>query len=90
MTFLADENFPRPALLVLRDAEHDVRSVVEDCPGSSDERAGLAVVLFRVVPQYPHEVVYILRSLIETGVLEAGTFCVATRDRVRTRRLRAE
>jgi hypothetical protein len=32
MTFLADENFPRPALLVLREAGNDVRSVAEDCP----------------------------------------------------------
>ena len=95
MTFLADENFPRPALLVLREAGNDVRSVAEDCPGSSDEyvadlcardarvlltfdkdfgelvfrrglRAGLAIVLFRVVPESPLEVVGILRSLVET------------------------
>jgi len=116
MTFLADENFPRPALLVLREAGNDVRSVAEDCPGSSDEyvadlcardarvlltfdkdfgelvfrrglRAGLAIVLFRVVPESPLEVVGILRSLVETDVLKAGVFCVITRDRVRIRRL---
>jgi predicted nuclease of predicted toxin-antitoxin system len=37
MKFLADENFPRPALLVLRDAGNDVRSVAEESPGLSDE-----------------------------------------------------
>jgi predicted nuclease of predicted toxin-antitoxin system len=115
MTFLADENFPRPALLVLREAGNDVRSVAEDCPGSSDEevadicardarvlltfdkdfgelvfrrglRAGLAIVLFRMVPESPLEVLGMLRSLVETRVLEAGVFCVITRDRVRIRR----
>ena len=119
MKFLADENFPRPALLALRNAGNDVRSVAEDCPGSSDEevadlcarearvlltfdkdfgelvfrrglRAGPAIVLFRVVPQSPLEVLGIIRSLVENGVLAAGVFCVATRDRVRTRRLQPE
>jgi predicted nuclease of predicted toxin-antitoxin system len=37
MKFLADENFPRPALLVLRAAGRDVRSVAEESPGFSDE-----------------------------------------------------
>ena len=37
MKFLADENFPRPVLWLLRDAGNDVRSVAEECPGSSDE-----------------------------------------------------
>jgi len=116
MKFLADENFPRPALLVLRDAGNDVRSVAEESPGLPDEdvaelcerdervlltfdkdfgelvfrqglRAGSAIVLFRVVPESPVEVLTILRSLMETGVLRAGLFCVVTRERVRTRSL---
>ena len=116
MKFLADENFPRPALFVLRDAGNDVRSVAEECPGSSDEevaelcdqdervlltfdkdfgelvfrsglRAGSAIVLFRLVPESPLEVLTILRSLIETGALVAGVFCVVARDKVRTRQL---
>ena len=116
MKFLADENFPRPALVVLRDAGNDVRSVAEESPGLSDEevaelcdrdervlltfdkdfgelvfrqglRAGSAIVLFRLVPESPAEVHAILRSLVETGVLVAGVFCVVTRERIRTRQL---
>ena len=37
MTFMADENFPRPALAALRNAGWDVFSVAEECPGISDE-----------------------------------------------------
>ena len=37
MKFLADENFPRPALEVLRKAGWDVFSVTETCPGISDD-----------------------------------------------------
>src|ERR1041385_8727573 len=105
MKFLADENFPCPALLALREAGNDVRSVAEESPGLSDEkvaelcerdervlltfdkdfgelvfrlglRAGSAIVLFRLVPRSPIEVVAILRSLMETGTLVAGVFCV--------------
>ena len=37
MTFMADENFPRPALAALRNAGWEVFSVAEECPGISDE-----------------------------------------------------
>ncbi len=37
MRFLADENFPRQALLGLRAAGNDVRSVAEEHPGLADE-----------------------------------------------------
>jgi len=37
MTFVADENFPRPALGALRKAGWEVFSVAEECPGISDE-----------------------------------------------------
>jgi hypothetical protein len=37
MRFLADENFPRPALESLRKAGWDVFSVAESCPGISDD-----------------------------------------------------
>ena len=37
MTFVADENFPRPALEALRKAGWDVFSVAEERPGISDE-----------------------------------------------------
>ena len=37
MKFLADENFPRPALEALRKAGWDVFSIAESCPGISDD-----------------------------------------------------
>ncbi len=37
MSFLADENFPRPALVALREAGFDVAWVSEDSPGVADE-----------------------------------------------------
>lgn len=37
MNFLADENFPRPALDALRMAGWDVMSIAEGCPGVPDE-----------------------------------------------------
>jgi predicted nuclease of predicted toxin-antitoxin system len=37
MRILADENFPRPALAALRRAGWDVFSIMEECPGISDD-----------------------------------------------------
>jgi predicted nuclease of predicted toxin-antitoxin system len=37
MRFLADENFPRPALEALRKAGWEVFSIAEECPGIPDE-----------------------------------------------------
>jgi predicted nuclease of predicted toxin-antitoxin system len=37
MKFLADENFPRPAVHALRDAGVEVAWATEDRPGASDE-----------------------------------------------------
>lgn len=37
MKFLADENFPRPALEALRQAGWDVLSIAGSCPGISDD-----------------------------------------------------
>ena len=37
MRFLADENFPRPSILILRRAGFDVASVAEDYDGAKDE-----------------------------------------------------
>lgn len=37
MRILADEDFPRPAMEVLRRAGWDVFSIAEECPGVSDE-----------------------------------------------------
>ena len=43
MKFLADENFPRPALEALRKASFDVAWISEDQSGATDEQvlAGL-------------------------------------------------
>jgi hypothetical protein len=42
MRFVADENFPRPALEALRNAGWEIFSVAEECPGIADEEvAGL-------------------------------------------------
>lgn len=38
MRFLANENFPDPSILLLRDAGHDVRSIRTDHPGISDQQ----------------------------------------------------
>lgn len=38
MRFVADENFPGPAVRALRRRGDDVRSIAEECPGSSDAR----------------------------------------------------
>ncbi len=37
MMFLANENFPRPSLLLLRDNGFEVKSIQEEFPGVSDE-----------------------------------------------------
>jgi predicted nuclease of predicted toxin-antitoxin system len=111
--FLADENFPFPALTALRDRGYDVTSVAEGYAVSSDEAvaaicdgedrvlltfdkdfgelvfrrglsSGSSVVLLRIMPE-PRLVADIIQSLIETGILSGGVFCVVTRDRVRVR-----
>ena len=37
MKFLADENFPRPAFQVLRNAGFDISWIADDCPGATDD-----------------------------------------------------
>ena len=41
MRFMADENFPRPALEALRNAGWEIFSVAEECPGISDEEVAI-------------------------------------------------
>ena len=36
MMFLANENFPKPSIIMLREKGFDVSSVQEDCPGVED------------------------------------------------------
>lgn len=38
MRVLANENFPRPSILLLRQVQWDVASVSEDSPGAKDSR----------------------------------------------------
>lgn len=37
MRFLANENFPRASIILLRNEKHDVFSVAESCSGAKDE-----------------------------------------------------
>jgi predicted nuclease of predicted toxin-antitoxin system len=37
MKFLADENFPRPAVQVLRNAGFDISWIADSCPGATDD-----------------------------------------------------
>jgi predicted nuclease of predicted toxin-antitoxin system len=37
MIFLADENFPRPSTIILREKGYNIKSVQEDSPGITDE-----------------------------------------------------
>lgn len=37
MVFLANENFPRPSTIILREKGFSVRSIQEDSPGIADE-----------------------------------------------------
>ncbi len=48
MNFLADENFPRPALEALRKAGFDIAWICEDQSGATDEQV-LAGPRMRVV-----------------------------------------
>jgi len=38
MRFLANENFPDPSIVILREEGHDVRSIRTDHPGISDQQ----------------------------------------------------
>ena len=106
MKFQADENFSRPALLALRNAGHDIRSVAEESPGLPDEQVAelcerdqrvlltfdkdFGELVFRrgLRAGSPAEVLSIFSSLMETGILVEGVFCVANRERIRARQLR--
>jgi predicted nuclease of predicted toxin-antitoxin system len=50
--------------------------------------SGSSVVLLRLMPE-PGLLVDVIHSLVETGILTAGLFCVVARDRVRVRPLPA-
>jgi predicted nuclease of predicted toxin-antitoxin system len=51
--FLANENFPRPSTIILREHGYDVKSIQEEAPGISDEEviriaseSGLVILTF--------------------------------------------
>ena len=73
MRFVADENFPRPALEALREAFRRGLS------------AGSGVVLFRLIPESPEEAADVALALVKSQPDLNGTFCVITRDRIRVR-----
>ena len=105
MKFLADGNFPGPALETLRNTGWDVRSVAEECPGSSDEEvAALCAdeqrilltfhkdfgdLVFRITPESPDHAADLALELVESRDDLRGCFCVLTKDRIRVRRLEA-
>ncbi len=39
MKFIADENFPKPSIVFLRNHDVDVKSIAEQQPGISDEQS---------------------------------------------------
>jgi predicted nuclease of predicted toxin-antitoxin system len=72
--FLANENFPRPSILLLRKSEVAVRSIQEELPGIADEQVlqlakendyiiltfdrDYGELIFRYVTEHPPAVVY--------------------------------
>lgn len=90
MTFLADENFPRPAVESLRNAGIDVLWIAESNPGAPDDEVltlNCGIVLFRLTPQSPDEAASIAVSAIRSQKSWAGHFSVITRQRIRMRPL---
>ena len=112
MRFLADENFPLPAVNALRSAGMDVDRVSDDYSGASDEdvlarcraegrtlltfdkdfgelafRKGMpaesGIVLFRLAPVSPDEVVTIAVAAIRSRSDWTGHFSVVSRARIR-------
>lgn len=49
MRFLANENFPDPGILLLREADHDVKSIRTDVPSIADQQV-IATRKRRIAP----------------------------------------
>ena len=78
MRFLADENFPRPALEALRKAGWEVFSIAEDCPGISDEEvAALCASQLRILLTFDKD----FGELIFRRGLSAGSGVVRSASR---------
>ncbi len=116
MKLFADENFPRPAVMALREIGIDVLWIAETHPGAPDDevlaqcistkrtlltfdkdfgelayRSGLpadcGIILFRVTPQTPEEVISLALAAIRSQPSWSGRFSVVTRHKIRIRSL---
>jgi hypothetical protein len=93
MIFLANENFPVAGIRLLRNAGHNVASIIEDSPGEKDQ-----IILKRAHDEnriiltfdrdYGEEPAEILLNIIDKGVLSLkDRFTVVERNRIRQRPL---
>jgi predicted nuclease of predicted toxin-antitoxin system len=87
MTFLADENFPRPALEALLKTGWDVVPIAEECPGVPDEDvAALCAAQERILLTFDKD---FGELVFHPGSRQAaGLFCSASRRIPRRRRRR--
>lgn len=73
MYFLADENFPLASIRILRDAGHDVRSIVEDIPSVKDSTIlTLAVREHRIILTFDRdygELIYKYHQTAPLGIV---------------------
>jgi predicted nuclease of predicted toxin-antitoxin system len=85
MRVLADENFPPPAVAALRKAGWDVFSILEECPGvSDDDVATLCEEQWRILLTFDKD---FGELIFPAGCPpEAGSFCFASRPTIRKRR----
>lgn len=75
MRFVADENFPREALRLLRRSGFDVASIAETSPGLPDtEVLGIASTDLAI-------------ATLQSGVAWGGHFCVVKDRKIRIRPL---
>ncbi len=49
MSFLANENFPRPSTIILREKGFSIKSIQEDSPGISDEEVIKIALEFNLI-----------------------------------------
>ena len=74
--FLANENFPRPSTIILRENGFSVKSIQEDSPGISDQE---------VIKIALNSNLIILTLLSNAEVTFAGAFTVIVVNNVRQR-----
>lgn len=73
MRFLADENFPMPSIINLREAGHDVAAIVETDAGATDEAVlSRAVQEMRILLTFDRDhgaLIFVDRLPAPTGVI---------------------